>query len=132
MEPKELLQYAREKVGTMYKNEPPFSLEHGFNCLYWADHLYRIFGIDPGIFEMTRQFRTKFTKLNDDIVPQFLDVPLFYLDTLGQRHVGVMLTETIMSHCSSTTNGVSIAYIDRLPWSGSLKGFYRLNEINGR
>jgi hypothetical protein len=123
-ERKLITNYALEHVGIPYKNEPPYSLDEGFNCFYWADHLYKLIGIDiEHDMKITKALVSKFTKVEE---PQVLDIPVFYINLLSTRHIGVMLDEFRMSHCSKGTNGVAVSDITRQPWKMMLKGIYRL------
>ena len=116
------------KQNIKYKLEPPFSLEEGFNCYSWVmfirnqitnelNELYRT-------FENFRALREEYVK-TDINKPQYLDMPLFYLDTMGVRHIGIMLNDSLFTQCATSTNGVSINDINKQPWNRLLRGIYR-------
>lgn len=122
----DIFKFTLDNIGIPYKKEPPYSLESGFNCLSWGKLLYELSGKNlkydiDNLKLCTRQF----TKVE---FPQPLDVALFYSDLIGARHIGIMLNDKSMSHCSQFTNGVAISDITRSIWLGTFKGFYRLNE----
>ncbi len=112
-----------------YKYEPPYSLEEGMDCFYWAEHIYNLYFNTFYAKNVTLlELRRKFIRVKQN--PQFLDIPLFYTATLGRRHIGVMLNDHEMTQSSINTNGVAICDITKPPWKHTLKYFYRLkNEI---
>jgi hypothetical protein len=131
MEQQEATKYIKNLVSKRipYKENPPYSVTEGFNCLSLVQHIYKLYNIS--IYEFNddlKRSREQFIIIKDK--PKFLDVPLFYMSIMGTRHVGLMINEFQMVQCSKGTNGVSICHIDRQPWKNLLKYFYRLkNEI---
>jgi hypothetical protein len=127
MNSKELLTYVEGlvKQNVKYRVEPPYSIEEGHNCFSWVMSLRNYVTNETNDLDYNhiRPLREQYNKVYD--TPQFLDMPLFYLDTLGQRHVGLMLNSTLFTQCAYTTNGISIANINRPPWSTLVKGLYR-------
>ena len=127
---KDIEQYCFDYVGVPYKEEPPFSLELGFNCLGWIEHLLELGGFyvpqHASDLKSFKQLSSHFRKLRKNEIINFPDAAYFYLDMFDKKHLGIMLNERIMSHSSEFTNGVSMVDITRSPWSNMLKGIYRL------
>lgn len=129
MTKEELVDFCINAVGIPYNtssNIKQHSIENGFNCFTWSAYLYSMYGLPnykyPKNIKQLRKLHYKFTK---EKTPQFLDAVVFYHIELGEKHVGIMLDEHNMTHCSSLTNGVSLADIRYRPWVSSLKGIYR-------
>jgi len=125
----DLVKFSMDHVGIPYKNEPPYSIEQGFNCLEWAKTLYSL--SDKNVqhsLDNLKLYTKQFRKLQSEEEPILLDIALFYVELVGERHIGVMLNNKTMSHCTKATNGVALSNITRQPWVREFKGFYRFNE----
>lgn len=109
-----------------YKKNPPYSVEQGFNCFSWMVFLHNQYVDHQCIPDTTTELRNMLKHHQKvRISPQYLDIPLFYFESIGSRHVGLMLDDHMMTQCSETTNGVSIVDITKTPWSNLLRHLYR-------
>lgn len=126
--------YITSLIGVPYKVDPPYSLTMGYNCLYFAAFIWEYytkeqFGLTTELsFTDVRTLRNDFVKLEGPPY-QKLDLPLFWLDDLSLRHIGVLQDSKMMIHCSINTNGVARSDITKLPWAASLKGVYRHKSL---
>lgn len=122
MEQQELINHLNLLVGVRYKEEPPYSTEQGFNCLAFCEYVYKLYGRDVETSSL-KKMRSQFIRVKPPF--EFLDIPLIYLSVMDTHHVGIMLDETWMIHCSRATNGVGRTDITRAPWCNLIRRVYR-------
>ena len=126
---KAIIDFCVAHVGIPYKQKPPFSMELGYDCLEWCKIVYNLADIKvQHSLDDLKLYTKQFRKLDPSEPVKLLDIALFYVQLIGERHVGLMLDERTMSHCTIATNGVTISDISRYPWKQDFKGFYRFNE----
>lgn len=125
-----LIKHINSLIGTPYKDNPPYSIQEGFDCFSWCAYLWELFSkekyVCPVDFSSLRDLRKVFIPISD--TPRIFDIALFSEIEemeLGERHIGLMMDHRIMLQCAKSTNGVSRADITRKPWSKALSGIYR-------
>lgn len=132
----EIIIKVHELIGTKYSDDEDInhhSVENGFNCYSWGSYLFNLAHkeikyLPDNIKGLRREF-IKITKTDGNgqcvlLEPaRFLDIPVFYLSDLDTRHVGVMLNPRQFTHCSKSSNGVSISELTR--WTVLLRDIYR-------
>lgn len=129
MDTKDAFNYLAELVrtGVPYKEKPPFNLSEGFNCFGWVMFLRNYLNNETNdIYYDINNLKTlgdNFERTDGPL--KYLDMPMFYLNTIEPRHIGLMLDNQYLTQCSYSTNGVSIANINNQPWKCLLKGAYR-------
>jgi hypothetical protein len=126
----DFLEHIDTIIGCPYNKEASetHSIQTGFNCFTFAAYVYnlhdiKVVNVFDNRYQSLKQLRLQFFKVPGPA--QFLDIVVFYVSDLDTRHIGVMLDENYMVHCSSVTNGIARNDVRRIPWSACFKGFYR-------
>ncbi len=111
-----------ELVGTRYREGGSLP-STGFDCWGFVRYAYARAGIElpDDVYLAGRQFRA----LTHTDRRQFLDLAYFGDQTLGGRHIGILLDDRWMLHAGQLVNGVARSELTRPPWTQTLRGCYR-------
>lgn len=100
----------------------------GLGCYGFVVYFYREI---PGINLPDDIFQANgmFDKVDGLSNAKYLDVPYFISNVDGKRHVGVLLDNRNIVHCSSSGNGVSKLDLLRIPYLLSMKSIHRYKGL---